>query len=71
MPAVQAKLEVGAPNDSFEQEAERVADQVMRIPADAAVAPASAPAGRTNVPWLGCLRNDAGTTLTPWPASPV
>ena len=45
MPAVQAKLEVGAPNDSFEQEAERVADQVMRIPADAAVAPASAPAG--------------------------
>jgi hypothetical protein len=32
-PGIQAKLEVGAPDDRFEQEAERVADQIMRMPA--------------------------------------
>jgi hypothetical protein len=31
MPVVQAKLRVGAPNDKYEQEADRVVDQVMRI----------------------------------------
>ena len=31
MPVLQAKLEVGAPHDRFEQEAYRVADQVMRM----------------------------------------
>jgi outer membrane protein OmpA-like peptidoglycan-associated protein len=31
LPIVQTKLEVGPPNDQFEQEAERVADQVMRM----------------------------------------
>ena len=31
MPVLQAKLEVGVPNDRFEQEADRVADQVMRM----------------------------------------
>ena len=35
-PQVQAKLTVGAPDDRFEQEADRVADQVMRMPAGAA-----------------------------------
>lgn len=30
-PLVQAKLKIGAPNDKYEQEADRVADQVMRI----------------------------------------
>ena len=30
---LQAKLKVGAPNDKYEQEADRVADQVMRMPA--------------------------------------
>ncbi len=30
---VQAKLTVGAPNDQYEQEADRVADQIMRMPA--------------------------------------
>ncbi len=30
---VQAKLKIGAPNDVYEQEADRVADQVMRMPA--------------------------------------
>ena len=31
-PAIQTKLEIGAPNDRGEQEAERVADRVMRMP---------------------------------------
>ena len=29
---IQAKLSVGQPNDKYEQEADRVADQVMRMP---------------------------------------
>ena len=29
---LQAKLKIGAPNDSYEQQADRVADQVMRMP---------------------------------------
>ena len=29
---VQAQLKVGAPGDKYEQEADRVADQVMRMP---------------------------------------
>ena len=33
---IQAKLTVGQPNDVYEQEADRVADQVMRMPADGA-----------------------------------
>jgi hypothetical protein len=33
---VQAKLEVGPANNNYEQEADRVAQQVMRIPADSA-----------------------------------
>jgi hypothetical protein len=31
-PRLQAKLTVGAPNDAYEQEADRVADAVMRMP---------------------------------------
>ncbi len=31
-PLIQAKLKIGAPNDKYEQEADRVADQVMRMP---------------------------------------
>jgi hypothetical protein len=31
-PLVQAKLTVGWPNDKYEQEADRVADMVMRMP---------------------------------------
>ncbi len=37
MPIVQAKLRIGASNDKYEQEADRVADEVMRMP-DAKVA---------------------------------
>jgi hypothetical protein len=33
---IQAKLKIGQPNDIYEQEADRVADMVMRMP-DAAV----------------------------------
>jgi len=29
---IQAKLRIGKPNDKYEQEADRVADQVMRMP---------------------------------------
>ena len=32
LPIIQAKLRIGAPNDRYEQEANRVADQVMRMP---------------------------------------
>ena len=32
-PRLQAKLTIGAPNDVYEQEADRVADQVMAMPA--------------------------------------
>jgi Domain of unknown function (DUF4157) len=38
-PIVQAKLRIGAPNDRFEQEADRVAERVMHMP-DAGDAPA-------------------------------
>jgi hypothetical protein len=31
-PVVQAKLRIGRPNDKYEQEADRVADTVMRMP---------------------------------------
>lgn len=34
--SIQPKLTVGQPNDQYEQEADRVADQVMRMPAPAA-----------------------------------
>ena len=36
-PVVQAKLKIGAPNDEYEQEADRVADQVLAAPANSAV----------------------------------
>ena len=29
---LQAKLKIGQPNDEYEQEADRVADQIMRMP---------------------------------------
>ena len=41
-PVLQAKLKVGAPNDTFEREADRVADAVMHMP-DRAMADAAAP----------------------------
>ena len=47
--AVQAKLTIGHPNDVYEQEADRVADEIMRMPepdivsAGAEIAPNSPP----------------------------
>jgi Domain of unknown function (DUF4157) len=32
LPIVQAKLRIGAPNDHYEREADRIADQVLRMP---------------------------------------
>jgi hypothetical protein len=43
---IQTKLRVGPAGDAFEQEADRVADRVMRMPANAAVGVATARAGR-------------------------
>jgi hypothetical protein len=48
-PAVQAKMRVGRPDDRFEQEADRMADKVMRSPgasADAGIGRAGAPKER-------------------------
>lgn len=42
-PFIQPKLKIGAPNDRYEQEADRVADQVMRMPGPAAVQPHTSP----------------------------
>ncbi len=36
-PSLQPKLKIGSPNDKFEQEADQVADQVMRMPQDHAL----------------------------------
>jgi hypothetical protein len=44
-PTIQTKLKVGEPNDRFEQEADRVADEVMRMP-DSIVNPTSSTDGR-------------------------
>ena len=41
--ALQPKLTVGAPNDIYEQEADRVADQVMRMPETPVVEPPAIP----------------------------
>lgn len=32
VPVIQTKLQIGEPNDKFEQEADRIADEVMRMP---------------------------------------
>jgi Domain of unknown function (DUF4157) len=44
---IQAKLEVGAADDPLEHEADRVAEQVMRMPDTGAVAPPAAAGGGT------------------------
>jgi hypothetical protein len=43
MPQIQKKLTVGPPDDEFEQEADRVAEQVMRMPDPAAASAAATP----------------------------
>ena len=61
---VQAKLKVGRPGDRFEREADRVADQVMRMPAQNLSAPAAQPRGSRN-----CDACDAGEGLSREPAA--
>jgi len=51
-PAIHAKLAVGEPGDAFEQEADRVADQVMRMPDSPGAARAGPVAGRIAAPRL-------------------
>ncbi len=46
---IQAKLRVGAPDDRFEREADRVAEQVMRMPLPDAAGPTEAPARAANI----------------------
>ena len=51
---VQPRLTVGAPNDPYEHEADRIADQVMRMPDPAATdAPGAIAATRSLTPQLG------------------
>lgn len=49
IPVLQANLRIGRANDNYEQEADRVADQVMRMPASA-VAATPAPPGASVIP---------------------
>ncbi len=56
-PTIQAKLKIGEPNDQYEQEADRVADEVMRIPDRALIDSAEfSEAGES-------LRQSTGNTL--------
>ena len=59
-PLVQPKLIINEPGDRFEQEADRVADQIMRMPADG-VNPAMSLLGKpmTESPQLGLQRQSA------------
>ena len=49
VPTIQTKLKIGEPNDRFEQQADRVADKVMRMPDSALVGNSSAITRRQNV----------------------
>jgi hypothetical protein len=56
-PVIQAKLEIGDPNDRFEQEADRVADQVMRMPDNTGAPIYSAPRSLQRM-CRGCAEED-------------
>src|SRR5205814_332218 len=64
-PQVQTKLQVGPANDGFEQEADRVADQVMRMTDTAAVSGTGAP---PRVQWISTECQEEGTNLRRSPA---
>jgi hypothetical protein len=55
---VQAKLEVGAPGDAYEEEADRVADQVLRMPGPAATDDDELPVEGDGVPAVQRLCSD-------------
>ncbi|NEP20386.1 MAG: DUF4157 domain-containing protein, partial [Leptolyngbya sp. SIO4C1] len=61
-PLVQPKLRIGQPNDKYEQEADRVAEQVMRIPT-AKVEQKKSLAGETKNP--GIIRPKLVDQITP------
>src|SRR5262245_40205554 len=51
VPTIQTKLEIGRPNDAFEREADRVAEEVLRMPAaPATIAAAPHDAGKAAPP---------------------
>ncbi len=58
---VQAKLTIGAPNDQYEQEADRAADQVMRMPERLRVGAGDAASGSAEGPAVeGLVQRDHG-----------
>ena len=52
-PTIQTKLKIGEPNDKFEQEADRVADEVMRMPE-----PCSIESAQTSPPPIQRVRGE-------------
>lgn len=60
-PVIQTKLTIGAPDDVYEKEADRVADAVMRMPD--AVADDHTTIGTQPVPVIQRLQNYRGLTL--------
>lgn len=71
VPMLQAKLTVNTPGDKYEQEADRVADRVLRMPeprGEAASPPASSAGGRgeqnrQGIAWLGCGEKESSRCL--------
>ncbi len=65
-PFVQAKLHIGAPNDKYEQEADRVAEEVMRMPDSQLQGGACEPGqGREHLKITRVQANDSGKTVAP------
>ena len=60
LPAIQAKLTIGAPDDEYEREADRVADQVMRMPDPTVQRQAAGGGGRQPI-----QTNPIANTITP------
>lgn len=67
-PVVQTKLKIGEPNDKFEQEADRVAEQVMRIPESQALK-RTAISGSTSPPRLQRVCRECEDELSSRPAA--
>jgi hypothetical protein len=61
---LQAKLNVSQPDDAYEQEADRVADEVMRTPEPAAAE--ETPAARSEALHIQRKTSVEGSAATPW-----
>jgi Domain of unknown function (DUF4157) len=67
---IQAKLTIGAPNDRYEQEADRMADRVMRMPDTEMPQPVEAEEKKEEEeqiqtkPWVQLLRQGTAATIT-------